>query len=198
MGRPIFIAEASSNHGRELSRALAFVDAAADAGCDAVKFQLFKIDRMFAPEILSRSAKHRARKRLGAAARSSGPACRTLFAAPNSVLLHALLPGSRGRASPLCRLLQDRVLRIAGRRSARSLRRDRKAGRALHRHGDDGGNPAARSQPSKMPAPPTSRCSIASRPIRRRPAKRTFPPSPPCAMPPAARSAGPITPAVRR
>ena len=42
-------------------RALAFVDAAADAGCDAVKFQLFKIDRMFAPEILARSAKHRAR-----------------------------------------------------------------------------------------------------------------------------------------
>ena len=59
---PIFIAEASSNHDRDLSRALAFVDAAADAGCDAVKFQLFKIDRMFAPEILSRSEKHRARK----------------------------------------------------------------------------------------------------------------------------------------
>ena len=30
------------------------MDAAADAGCDAVKFQLFKIDRMFAPEILRR------------------------------------------------------------------------------------------------------------------------------------------------
>jgi N-acetylneuraminate synthase len=59
---PLFIAEASSNHGRDLSRALGFVDAAADAGCDAVKFQLFKIDRMFAPEILSRSEKHRARK----------------------------------------------------------------------------------------------------------------------------------------
>lgn len=59
---PIFIAEASSNHGRELSRALAFVDAAADAGCDAVKFQLFKIDRLFAPEILAKSEKHRARK----------------------------------------------------------------------------------------------------------------------------------------
>ncbi len=59
---PIFIAEASSNHDRDLSRALAFVDAAADAGCDAVKFQLFKIDRMFAPEILTRSEKHRARK----------------------------------------------------------------------------------------------------------------------------------------
>ena len=58
---PIFIAEASSNHGRDLSRARAFVDAAADAGCDAVKFQLFKIDRMFAPEILAKSPKHRAR-----------------------------------------------------------------------------------------------------------------------------------------
>jgi N-acetylneuraminate synthase len=58
---PFFIAEASSNHARDLPRALAFVDAAADAGCDAVKFQLFKIARMFAPEILAQSAKHRAR-----------------------------------------------------------------------------------------------------------------------------------------
>ena len=59
--QPLFIAEASSNHGRDLGRARAFVDAAADAGCDAVKFQLFKIDRMFAPEILAQSPKHRAR-----------------------------------------------------------------------------------------------------------------------------------------
>jgi len=59
---PIFIAEASSNHGRDLARALGFVDAAADSGCDAVKFQLFKIDRLFAPEILAKSEKHRRRK----------------------------------------------------------------------------------------------------------------------------------------
>jgi sialic acid synthase SpsE len=59
--QPFFIAEASSNHGRDLDRARAFVDAAADSGCDAVKFQLFKIDRMFAPEILAESPKHRAR-----------------------------------------------------------------------------------------------------------------------------------------
>jgi N-acetylneuraminate synthase len=58
---PLFIAEASSNHGRDLSRALAFVDAAADAGCGAVKFQLFRIARMFAPEILRLSPKHRKR-----------------------------------------------------------------------------------------------------------------------------------------
>ena len=61
LAAPLFIAEASSNHGRDLSRAKAFVDAAADAGCGAVKFQLFKIDRMFAPEILAKSPKHRAR-----------------------------------------------------------------------------------------------------------------------------------------
>lgn len=62
MPTPMFIAEASSNHGRDLDRALAFVDAAAACGCDAVKFQLFRIDRMFAPEILARSEKHRARR----------------------------------------------------------------------------------------------------------------------------------------
>ena len=62
MAPPIFIAEASSNHGRDLARALAFVDVAADAGCDAVKFQLFRIDRLFSPEILAKSPLHRARK----------------------------------------------------------------------------------------------------------------------------------------
>ncbi|MBI1239823.1 MAG: N-acetylneuraminic acid synthase [Alphaproteobacteria bacterium] len=56
-----FIAEVSSNHGQDLGRSLAFIDAAADAGCDAVKFQLFRIEKMFAPEILSQSPKHRAR-----------------------------------------------------------------------------------------------------------------------------------------
>lgn len=58
-----FIAEVSSNHNRDLNRALKFVDAAAELGCDAVKFQLFKIDQLFAPEILERSADHRARKK---------------------------------------------------------------------------------------------------------------------------------------
>ena len=57
----IFIAEASSNHAQDLSRALAFVDAAAACGCDAVKFQLFRLNELFAPEILAKSAKHRAR-----------------------------------------------------------------------------------------------------------------------------------------
>jgi N-acetylneuraminate synthase len=45
-----FIAEVSSNHARDLSRCLKFVDASADAGCASVKFQLFKVRELFAPE----------------------------------------------------------------------------------------------------------------------------------------------------
>lgn len=61
--RPFFIAEVSSNHNRDLDRALAFVDAAADAGCDAVKFQLFRVDELFAPEIVERSDDVRKRRK---------------------------------------------------------------------------------------------------------------------------------------
>lgn len=57
-----FIAEVSSNHSCSLDRALAFVDTAAEIGCDAVKFQLFRIDQLFAPEILAQSEEHRRRK----------------------------------------------------------------------------------------------------------------------------------------
>ncbi|MFO1238069.1 MAG: N-acetylneuraminate synthase family protein [Alphaproteobacteria bacterium] len=57
-----FCAEVSSNHGSDLERCLAFVDAAAEAGCDSVKFQLFRVKELFAPEILARSEKHRARE----------------------------------------------------------------------------------------------------------------------------------------
>jgi sialic acid synthase SpsE len=56
-----FVAEISSNHHRDLPRSLQFVDTAAAIGCDAVKFQLFRVHELFAPEILARSAAHRAR-----------------------------------------------------------------------------------------------------------------------------------------
>ena len=45
-----FIAEVSSNHARDLARCLEFVDVTARIGCGAVKFQLFKLDELFAPE----------------------------------------------------------------------------------------------------------------------------------------------------
>ena len=57
-----FIAEVSSNHSRSIDRALDFIDTASKVGCDAVKFQLFKIEKLFAPEILKKSKQHRDRK----------------------------------------------------------------------------------------------------------------------------------------
>ncbi len=59
---PFFIAEVSSNHNRDLARCLRFIDVAADIGCNGVKFQLFKVNELFAPEILAKSVKHRNRK----------------------------------------------------------------------------------------------------------------------------------------
>lgn len=58
----MFIAEVSSNHGQDINRAKAFIDCAKSIGCDAVKFQLFKIEQLFAPEILAKSPEHRKRK----------------------------------------------------------------------------------------------------------------------------------------
>jgi len=57
-----FVAEVSSNHNRDLGRCLAFVDKAAEIGCSAVKFQLFKIRELFALEILATSESHRQRE----------------------------------------------------------------------------------------------------------------------------------------
>jgi len=59
---PLFIAEVSSNHGQDLRRAKEFIKVSKEIGCDAVKFQLFKIDQLFAPEILNKSVEHRKRK----------------------------------------------------------------------------------------------------------------------------------------
>ena len=56
-----FVAEVASNHARDLVRSLALVDAAAAAGFDAVKFQLFRVEELFAPEVLARSPAHRSR-----------------------------------------------------------------------------------------------------------------------------------------
>jgi sialic acid synthase SpsE len=60
--KPLFVAEVSSNHNRNLSRCFDFIDKAAEVGCGAIKFQLFRIDELFAPEILKKSEEHRRRK----------------------------------------------------------------------------------------------------------------------------------------
>ncbi|WP_031481031.1 N-acetylneuraminate synthase family protein [Maridesulfovibrio frigidus] len=62
MKSPLFISEVSSNHACDLKRCYEFIDTSARIGCGAVKFQLFRIDDLFAPEILEKSETHRNRK----------------------------------------------------------------------------------------------------------------------------------------
>jgi N-acetylneuraminate synthase len=57
-----FIAEIGSNHNRDSDRCLALVDAAASAGCAAVKLQIFRVDDLFAAEALQRDPKLAARR----------------------------------------------------------------------------------------------------------------------------------------
>jgi len=57
-----FIAEVSSNHNHDINRCKQFIHIAHEIGCHGVKFQLFKIDQLFTPELLAKSKKHRDRK----------------------------------------------------------------------------------------------------------------------------------------
>jgi N-acetylneuraminate synthase len=61
--KPAFVAEVSSNHNGNLKRSLAFIETAARIGCSAVKFQLFRIEELFAPEVLARKRELRERKK---------------------------------------------------------------------------------------------------------------------------------------
>jgi sialic acid synthase SpsE len=47
-----FVAEVSSNHSRDLERSLEFIQCASDVGCSSVKFQLFRVDQLFAANAL--------------------------------------------------------------------------------------------------------------------------------------------------
>ena len=58
----LFVAEILSNHNQDLTRALRLIDKAAEIGCGAVKFQLFRLQELFAPEVLIKSKEHLARQ----------------------------------------------------------------------------------------------------------------------------------------
>lgn len=51
-GSTKFVAEVSSNHHRDLERCLLFIRTASAIGCNAVKFQLFRVRELFAAEAL--------------------------------------------------------------------------------------------------------------------------------------------------
>lgn len=57
-----FIAEVSSNHNQDLERCLRLVDVAADVGCQAVKFQLFRVEDLFHPRAVETSPDVRERE----------------------------------------------------------------------------------------------------------------------------------------
>ena len=50
---PFFIAEVSSNHSQNLERCIEFVNVSAEIGCDAVKFQFFRVDDLFSKEAIN-------------------------------------------------------------------------------------------------------------------------------------------------
>lgn len=56
-----FIAEISSNHNQDINRAKSLIDSAYDSGFSSVKFQYFRINKLFSKEILEKSKQHRDR-----------------------------------------------------------------------------------------------------------------------------------------
>ena len=58
-----FIAEVSSNHHQDLERCYRFIDVAASIGCDAVKFQLFKLEELFSKEAIRARPEFEERKK---------------------------------------------------------------------------------------------------------------------------------------
>ena len=58
-----FIGEISSNHNQNLKRCFKFIDLCSDLKFYAVKFQLFKIDKLFTSNVLKKYKSHRQRKK---------------------------------------------------------------------------------------------------------------------------------------
>ena len=50
--KAFFIAEVSSNHNQDLQRAISFIKVAKKIGCDAIKFQLFQLQKLFSKEAI--------------------------------------------------------------------------------------------------------------------------------------------------
>lgn len=51
---PKYISEVSSNHDQNLDRIIEFIDTSARIGCDAVKFQLFQVEKLFSADTIKK------------------------------------------------------------------------------------------------------------------------------------------------
>ena len=58
-----FISEVSSNHSQNIDRALKFIDQSATIGCSAVKFQIFRIEKLFSKEVFENNPKTKKQKK---------------------------------------------------------------------------------------------------------------------------------------
>ena len=103
--------------------------------------------RMFAPEILARSEKHRAREEWELPLAHLAPLAERCRARKILFSCTPFYLEAVAELAPLRRFLQDRLLRTAGDAAARSLRGQRQARGAVHRHGDDGRNRGRRRHP---------------------------------------------------
>lgn len=61
--KTFFISEVSSNHSQNIERAKKFIDYSAAIGCSAVKFQLFKTEKLFSKEVFDTNPETLNRKR---------------------------------------------------------------------------------------------------------------------------------------
>lgn len=58
-----FVADVAGNHNGDLERCRRLISEAARVGCRAIQFPLFRIEQMFAPQVLKVSAEHRLYRR---------------------------------------------------------------------------------------------------------------------------------------
>ena len=187
-----FIAEVSSNHAQDLGRSLAFVDCAAECGFDAVKFQLFRVAQLFAPEILAKSPQHSKRVAWELPLEHLEPIARRCREKGVDFSCTPFYLEAVEELEPHVAFYKIASYELLWTDLLKACAADRQAGDHFHRHGDHAGDQGGGRDPGKRRRHATSPSCTASPPILRRRNNRTCRPSTPSAAKPVPRPAGPI------
>ena len=138
-----FVAEVSSNHGRDLDRAFAFIDRTAEVGCHAVKFQQFRVDELFCPEALARDPRLAARREWELPEEHNAPLAERARAAGLAFASTPFYLGAVDVLAPHVDFFKVSSYQVLWHGAARARCRDGEAGRAI----DGDGRTWARSRP---------------------------------------------------